>query len=57
MESLPFAENTELLAEKFRASGGSIELIRKEGIGHHPHSLRDPEPIVDFILRGVGYKG
>ena len=21
----------------------------KEGAGHHPHSLRDPKPIADFI--------
>jgi hypothetical protein len=26
-------------------------LIVKKGIGHHPHSLKDPKPIVDFILQ------
>ena len=25
----------------------------KEGRGHHPHSLRDPNPIADFIERSV----
>lgn len=35
------------------AAGGEIELIRKRGIGHHPHSLKNPEPIVDFILKNT----
>ncbi|QWX83008.1 alpha/beta hydrolase [Cellulophaga sp. HaHaR_3_176] len=51
---VPYEENTALLAEKFKEAGGHIELIRKEGVGHHPHSLKDPKPIVDFILRNVG---
>jgi hypothetical protein len=25
----------------------------KEGAGHHPHSLRDPKPIVDFMVKSV----
>src|SRR5665648_269865 len=29
---------------------GDIKIIIKEGIGHHPHSLIDPAPIVSFIL-------
>lgn len=48
---VPFVENTAVLAERYRALGGSIEVIVKPGVGHHPHSLRDPKPIVDFILR------
>lgn len=50
---VPYAENTALLAENFRAAGGTIELIGKKGIGHHPHSLKDPEPIVVFILNSI----
>jgi pimeloyl-ACP methyl ester carboxylesterase len=50
---VPYAENTAILAENFRAAGGTIELIAKKGIGHHPHSLEDPEPIVDFILKSI----
>lgn len=48
---VPHVENSELLAENFRKAGGTIELIKKTGIGHHPHSLEDPKPIVDFILK------
>lgn len=29
--------------------GGRISVMIKEGRGHHPHSLRDPKPIADFI--------
>lgn len=48
---VPFEENSHKLAEIYRAAGGKIELIVKNGIGHHPHSLKDPKPIVDFILK------
>jgi len=47
---VPMAENTDVLAERYRALGGNIQVIAKEGVGHHPHSLEDPKPIVDFIL-------
>jgi len=50
---VPFNENTRLLADNFKKAGGTIEIIRKEGIGHHPHSLKDPKPIVDFILKSI----
>jgi len=50
---VPYEENTKLLAENFRNAGGEIEVILKEGVGHHPHSLEDPKPIVDFILKNT----
>ncbi len=31
-------------------------MIHKAGVKHHPHSLANPTPIVDFILRSTGYK-
>ncbi len=48
---VPVAENSDVIEKRYRALGGSIEVIRKPGIGHHPHSLKDPKPIVDFVLR------
>ena len=48
---VPYAENTAVLAERYRAAGGSIFIVEKEGVGHHPHSLQDPRLIVDFVLR------
>ncbi len=47
---VPHTENTLLLAENFKNAGGTIKLIKKEGVGHHPHSLKDPKPILNFIL-------
>ena len=35
--------------ERYRAVSDSIEMIVKPGCDHHPHSLADPTPIVDFI--------
>ncbi len=46
---VPFSENTGVFAEKFRSAGGNINVIVKEGCGHHPHSLEDPEKIVEFV--------
>lgn len=48
---VPFAENTKPFAERYKAAGGKIEVIAKPGVNHHPHSLKNPKPIVDFLLR------
>ncbi len=43
---VPFKDNfsrTHLLPDSIH------RIIRKRGAGHHPHSLTDPTPIVDFI--------
>lgn len=50
-EVVPWQENTGLVAKQYKELGGSIELIRKPGVKHHPHGLDDPTPIVDFIIR------
>jgi len=52
-EVVPVAENTAILEERYKALGGSIQVIHKPGIGHHPHSLQDPAPIVEFILASI----
>lgn len=51
---VPWEENTGLLATRYRSLGGSISLICKPGVAHHPHGLNDPTPIVDFIQRHAG---
>jgi pimeloyl-ACP methyl ester carboxylesterase len=50
-EVVPFEENSKLVETRYKALGGPIELIVKPGGKHHPHSLKDPAPIVDFILK------
>jgi pimeloyl-ACP methyl ester carboxylesterase len=47
---VPIEENTDPFEKKILSSGGLITVIRKPGIGHHPHSLPNPQPIVEFIL-------
>jgi pimeloyl-ACP methyl ester carboxylesterase len=46
---VPVAENTALVEARYRALGGVIRVIHKPGIGHHPHGLDDPTPVVAFI--------
>ncbi len=50
-DGVPMPENTLLVKERYEKLGGEIQVITKPGVGHHPHSLRDPAPIVDFILK------
>ncbi len=47
---VPIEENTYVLEKTYKEAGGEIKIIVKEGGGHHPHSLKDPSPIVRFIL-------
>ena len=50
---VPWEENTGLVASRYEALGGPITLIRKPGVGHHPHGLDDSSPIVEFIVKSV----
>ncbi len=50
---VPVAENTDVLEKRYKALGGSITVIRKDAVGHHPHSLKNPTPIVNFILKAA----
>ena len=48
---VPFKENMDVVRSRYLALGGPVELIIKPGVDHHPHSLENPEPVVDFIIR------
>lgn len=50
-ETVPYEENGEPFVKRFRAAGGVIEEYVKPECGHHPHSLEDPTPIVEFLVR------
>ena len=50
-EVVPLAENTAVVERRYKQLGGQITVIVKKGVGHHPHSLKDPTPIVEFILK------
>ena len=48
--------NCEAFAERFKAAGGEITVIRRAAFGHHPHGL-DPDktqPIIDFFRKADG---
>ena len=48
---VPWDENTGVIAERYQKLGGPITLIPKPGVGHHPHGLSEPAPIVEFIVK------
>ncbi len=50
----PLLGNCSTEAENiYQQLGGRISVMIKEGAAHHPHSLRDPTPMVDFIVQSV----
>lgn len=55
-EIVPIDENTVLFEKGIQEYGGEIETVYKPDNGHHPHSLKNPKSIVDFILRATGQK-
>src|SRR5882757_7165322 len=38
------------IEERYRQLGGRITVMIKDGTAHHPHSLRNPKPIADWIV-------
>jgi lysophospholipase L1-like esterase len=45
--------NTMRFEKMIKERNGKIMVIYKHGFKHHPHSLPDPTPIVDFIMNAV----
>lgn len=50
-DAVPYAENTAIVEERYKKLGGEIVVIHKPTVGHHPHGLDDPTPVVEFILK------
>jgi len=50
-EVVPPTENTVIIEKRYKKLGGHIEVFWKRGAKHHPHCLKNPQPIVDFILK------
>lgn len=48
------SKHTDVMKTRLLELGLEMEVIHKPGIGHHPHSLEDPTPIVGFILESTG---
>lgn len=50
-KTVPYRENMEIMRDILVREGSPVEVILKAGVDHHPHSLEDPKPVVDFIVR------
>lgn len=48
---VPYAENGKRLAEYYMGNGGDLRVILKPECAHHPHSLEDPTPVVEYIMK------
>ncbi len=48
-EDFVLQRHTMVVERMYHQLGGSITVIMKEGVAHHPHSLMDPTPIADWI--------
>jgi pimeloyl-ACP methyl ester carboxylesterase len=40
---------TMTIESTYHQYGGRVSVMLKDGAGHHPHSLNDPQPLADFI--------
>ena len=52
---VPIEENSLVVQKQIVALGGSFTLISKPNCNHHPHSLKDPTRIVNFVLKHTGF--
>jgi pimeloyl-ACP methyl ester carboxylesterase len=46
---VPYNENGKFLEDAYIKTNIPFKLIMKKGVGHHPHSLDNPEEIVNFL--------
>lgn len=46
---VPWEENGQPFAARFEKAGGKLLTIVKPDCDHHPHSLEDPTPVVEFL--------
>ena len=51
---VPASENSTIVERRYKALGGEITVFHKPTVGHHPHGLDDPKPVVDLIIRYAG---
>ena len=48
---VPPCENAELVEKRYKAMGGTVHVFHKPGVGHHPHGLENPKPVLDLIRK------
>ena len=47
---VPYLENGAVVKSRYDKLGGSATVMIKHGLGHHPHGLDDPTPLVNFVV-------
>jgi len=47
-EEVPFTGNGQIMIDKSKELNANVKLILKKGCGHHPHSLENVQPIINF---------
>jgi pimeloyl-ACP methyl ester carboxylesterase len=52
-KTVPYQENGAIMKQRYEKLGGNIQIIFKEGLGHHPHGLKDPAPVIEFIEKNT----
>lgn len=50
---VPYAENMGVIEKRYKEAGAPIQVILKPGGNHHPHSLEDPTPVVEFLMNNA----
>ncbi len=50
-DDVPHMENAEILVREYERVGAPLLYIVKKGCAHHPHSLEDPTPVADFLVK------
>jgi len=48
---VPYEENGAIVHQRYEKLGGPVRTLIRKGMGHHPHGLDDPTPVVDYILK------
>lgn len=49
-----YLENGKVLENFYRENGGTMKVMCRSMMGHHPHSLEDPTPIIEFVEAHLG---
>ena len=52
-ELVDFSQNSGKVIAYCKQKAIAIDCIVKENCGHHPHSLENVQPIIEFIKRGI----
>lgn len=50
---VPYQENGQVLEDYYKAQNGKLKVIGKSACGHHPHSLEDVNPIIEFVEKYI----